>query len=85
MSVMFVEKYVALTKKVGMHFYHTLIKILVITHISVSGSSICIATDYGLDGPGVESRWGRDFPHLCRPVLGTIQPPLQRVPGFSRR
>jgi len=21
-----------------------------------------IATDYGLDGPGIESRWGRDFP-----------------------
>ena len=26
------------------------------------GSSIGIATDYGLDGPGIESRWGRDFP-----------------------
>ena len=21
-----------------------------------------LATDYGLDGPGIESRWGRDFP-----------------------
>jgi len=21
-----------------------------------------IAADYGLDGPGIESRWGRDFP-----------------------
>jgi hypothetical protein len=28
------------------------------------GSSVGIATDYGLDGPGIESRWGRDFPHL---------------------
>jgi hypothetical protein len=26
------------------------------------GSSVSIATDYGLDGPGIESRWGRDFP-----------------------
>ena len=26
------------------------------------GSSVGIATDYGLDGPGFESRWGRDFP-----------------------
>jgi len=26
------------------------------------GSSVGIATDYGLDGPGIESRWGRDFP-----------------------
>jgi hypothetical protein len=27
-------------------------------------SSVGIATGYGLDGLGVESRWGRDFPHL---------------------
>jgi hypothetical protein len=26
------------------------------------GTSVGIATDYGLDGPGIESRWGRDFP-----------------------
>jgi hypothetical protein len=27
------------------------------------GSLVSIATDYGLDGPGIESRWGgRDFP-----------------------
>ena len=25
------------------------------------GSSVGIATDYGLDGPGIEYRWGRDF------------------------
>ena len=25
------------------------------------GSSVGIATDYGLDGPGIESRWGQDF------------------------
>ena len=25
------------------------------------GSSVGIATDYGLDGSGIESRWGRDF------------------------
>jgi hypothetical protein len=34
------------------------------------GSSVGIATGYGLDGPGIESRWGRDFPHLSRPALG---------------
>jgi hypothetical protein len=32
------------------------------------GSSVGIATGYGLDGPGMESRWGRDFPHLTRPA-----------------
>jgi hypothetical protein len=26
------------------------------------GSSAGIATDYGLHGPGIEARWGRDFP-----------------------
>ena len=28
------------------------------------GSSVGIATDYGLDGPGIESRWDRDFPFV---------------------
>jgi hypothetical protein len=27
-----------------------------------SGSSVDIASYYGLDGPGIEFRWGRDFP-----------------------
>ena len=33
-------------------------------------SSVGIATRYGLDGPGIESWWGRDFPHPSRPSLG---------------
>jgi len=32
-------------------------------------SAIGTTTRYGLDGPGVESRWGRDFPHPSRPTL----------------
>jgi hypothetical protein len=49
------------------------------------GSPVGIATGYGLDGPGTESRWGRDFPHhLSRPALRSTQPPVQWVPGLSQ-
>jgi hypothetical protein len=34
----------------------------------------------GLDGPGIECRWRRNFPHLSRPALGSTQPPVQWVP-----
>jgi hypothetical protein len=48
------------------------------------GSSVSIASGYGLDGPGIEFQWGRDFPHLSRPSLKPTQPPVQWVPGLSR-
>jgi hypothetical protein len=62
------------------------------SHIFYSGMAICcgpgssvgIATGYGMGGQGIESRWGRDFPHLSRPALGSTQPSVQWVPGLSR-
>ena len=47
-------------------------------------SSVGIATRYGLDGPEIESRWGRGFPHLSIPALGPTEPPVQWVPGLCR-
>jgi len=49
-----------------------------------TGSVVSIATAYGLDGRGFQSRWGWDFPHLTRLALKPIHPPIKRVPGLSR-
>jgi hypothetical protein len=45
----------------------------------VRDSSVGIATGYGLDGPGTESRWDRNFSHKSRPALG---PPRLLYNGY---
>jgi len=70
------------------HFWfqkYVRVLLLAATHfICGPGSSVGIATRYGLDGPGIESRCGRDFPHLSRPALGPTQPPVKWVLGLFR-
>jgi len=38
-----------------------------------------IATRYWLDNPGIESRFGRDFPRRSRQTLGRSRPPVKWV------
>ena len=46
-------------------------------------SSVGIATDYGLDGPG-SNPGGDEIFRSSRPALGLTQPPIKWVPGLSR-
>jgi hypothetical protein len=44
-------------------------------------NSVRIATSYVLDGPGIQSRWGRDFSNRSGPVFGPTQPPVKWALG----
>jgi len=66
--------------------YHSTVQynIVYYTKICGPGTSVGIATDYGLDG--LESNpGGQEIFRPCRPVLGPTQPPVKWAPGLSRR
>ena len=51
-------------------------------HEGGPGSSVGIATDYGLDGPG-SNPGGDEIFRLSRPALGPTQPPVNGYRVFS--
>ena len=70
----------------SMGYYLTVLLVFLCSHsdnICGPSSSVGIATDYGLDGPG-SNPGGDEIFRLSRPTLGPTQPPVQWVPGLSR-
>ena len=49
---------------------------LVITMCCNRVAAVGAETSNGLDGPGIESRWRPDFPHMSKPAVGPTQPPI---------
>jgi hypothetical protein len=74
--------YILMTRKSAKKMYKFIWSLL--TFFSDRDSSVGIATGYGLDGQGIESRLGRNFSYTFRTAMGPTQHPLQWEPGLSR-
>jgi len=53
-----------------------------VVHKVGPNSEVSIANSYGRDGPCIEYREERGFPHPSRAALGTTQPPIKLIMVF---
>jgi hypothetical protein len=70
-----------LTQIKGISVNECILKVIVSVRMDVD-SSVEIATCYGMDGSGIESRWRPDFPAPAHTGPGSIQPSVQWVAGL---
>ena len=65
------------------YYYNYIFKIITSNNYKMwAGSSVSIAIDYGLDGPG-SNPGGDEIFRPSRPSLGPTQPPVKWVLGLS--
>ena len=68
---------------VGINIYIYMFTLCIYIYICGPGSSVGIATDYELDGPGWNPG-GDEIVRSSRPALVPTQPPVKCVPGLCQ-